>query len=136
VSIETLFGGDPIGALLMISTLSLPITVVLSLLVLHRYQRAVARSMQATAGGALATETDRRTALPVELPPLALQATDADTRPPVPAEARAWLARTRRSALQVAAVYAVAGSAHAGIATVVLFVTSGTEFLPLRTFFV
>jgi hypothetical protein len=136
VSVETLFGGDPTGALLMISTLSLPITVVLSLLVLHRYQRAVARSMQATAGGALATETDRRTALPVELPPLALQATDADTRPPVPAEARAWLARTRRSALQAAAVYAVAGYAHAGIATVVLFVTSGTEFLPLRTFFV
>ena len=81
-------------------------------------------------------ETDREAALPVEPPPLALQVTDAGTRPPAPAEASAWLARTRRSAFRAAAVYALAGSAHAGIATVVLFVISGTEFLPLRTFFV
>ena len=136
MSVETLFGGDPIGALLLISAVSLPITIVLSLLILHRYQRAVARSMQAAAGGAPLTETDRKAALPVEPPPLALQATDASTRPPAPAEASAWLARTRRSAFRAAAVYALAGSAHAGIATVVLFVISGTEFLPLRTFFV
>lgn len=136
MSVETLFGGDPVGALLLISAVSLPITVVLSLLILHRYQRAVARSMQATAGGTPAPETDRRATLPAEPPPLALQMTDAGTSASVSAEASAWLARTRRSALQAAAVYAVAGSAHAGIATVVLFVTSGTEFLPLRTFFV
>lgn len=131
-----LFGGDPVGALLLISAVSLPITVVLSLVILHRYQRAVARFMQATAGGIPVPETDQLGGLPAEPPPLALQMEDAGMSPSASIEARARLARTRRSALQAAAVYAVAGSVHAGIATVVLFVTSDTEFLPLRTFFV
>ena len=137
----TVFAGDPIGALLFVTLLSLPIAVFLSLFILHRYRQAVARGMQATAGRLAATAAravapERRTAPAVKLGLLALQVADATAAPPASAEARRWLLRTRRSALQAAAIYAVAGAAHAFVATVVLFTASGTEFLPLRTFFV
>ena len=46
---QTVFGGDPIGALFFFGLVSLPIAIVLSFLLLARYQRAVLRSMQASA---------------------------------------------------------------------------------------
>lgn len=141
VSSETFLGGDPVGALLFITAVSLPIAVILSLLILHLYQRAVARLMQSTAaarttaGPAVAAEPVRAT-LPAEPPPFALQVMDEDAAPLVSDEARRRLAQTRHSALRAAAIYAVAGAAHALVATIVLFASSDTEFLPLRTSFV
>lgn len=139
---ETVFGGDPVGVLLFATAVSFPVAVVLSLVILRRYQRAVARLMQATAtsrtvfASPAAVAEPVQATLPAEPPPFALQMVDEDAVPLASDEARHRLARTRRSALRAAAVYAVAGAAHALVATIVLFAVSGTEFLPIRTSFV
>ncbi len=131
------FGGDPIGALLFFGLVTLPITFVLSFLLLSRYRRAVLRSMQAAAGDG-AVPPGAIPVPPAAAPPrpLTFQVLSDDAGGAADPRASARLARARRAAWRAAGVYAVGGTVHAAVATVLLFVFDNHEFLPIRTLFV
>ncbi|MCP5364737.1 MAG: hypothetical protein H6905_05880 [Hyphomicrobiales bacterium] len=133
-----LFGGDPHGALLFIALVSLPISVVLSLCLLALYRRAVERTMHAPTESGEALEpapADFGPDLSV-LAKLTLDVLDPSTVAAATPSVDPGLRVAKGLARRAAAVYAVAGAAHAAIAVVILFVTWGTAFLPVRTFFV
>jgi hypothetical protein len=139
MSAQTVFGGDPIGALFFFSLVSLPIAVVLSFLLLARYQRAVLRSMQASAGAATVAAAEppsARRSGPASGRPLTVQVLEEGAGFDATSEASARLTRARGAAWRSAAVYALAGGAHAAVATVLLFLFDDHEFLPIRTLFV
>lgn len=136
MSAQVFFGGDPIGALLFFSLVSLPVAVGLSLFILSLYQRAVLRSMQAAAGVSAPPASDRSVPSAVARRPLAVQVLEDGGRFAAPSHASARLIRTRHAALRAACVYALAGAVHAAVATVLLFLFDDVEFLPIRTLFV
>ncbi len=139
MSAQTVFGGDPIGALFFFSLVSLPIAIVLSFLLLARYQRAVLRSMQASAGAATVPAAEPTSASnrgSTSARPLSVQVLEDGAGFTATSEASARLTRARRAAWRAAAVYALAGAAHAAVATVLLFLFDDHEFLPIRTLFV
>jgi hypothetical protein len=103
---------------------------------------AVLRSMQAAAqtGAAPSPLCDANSPEPAEsttghpIGASALPLEILDSRSPLPtARGRGLRQRSRRARHRAAMVYGVAGALHAAIATTLLFVFNGIEFLPVRT---
>lgn len=103
---------------------ALPLALVLSVLTLFAYRRAVARAMRKATGEPVPVP-------PVEpaegrREPLAIAPLDGEPeRGPLDAASRSALSR-------LTAVYAVAGAVHAAIVTALMFHFNGLEFLPFR----
>ncbi len=136
MSAQAIFGGDPIGALWFFSLVSLPIAIGLSFFLLSRYQRAVLRSMHASAGAGTAAAEESPAAQSAAASPLTFQVLEDNANLGVASGASARLIRARRAAWRAACVYALAGAVHAAVATVLMFLFDDHEFLPIRTLFV
>ncbi|QTF94205.1 hypothetical protein [Halomonas sp. BM-2019] len=133
----SLLGGEPHVVFLAILLVSVPLAVILSLIVLRRYRKAVLRSMMAAAQDgddttamrlALEDQPGERSGV-TELP---IQTFDHRSRPE-PAPATGPMRRGGRARRRAALVYGVAGALHAAIATTLLFLFNDIEFLPVRT---
>lgn len=133
-----LFGGDPHGALLFITIVSLPVSVSASLILLAFYRRAVERAMRAPVESSAPsgfTASDLGPYLSA-LPKLTFDVLHPSTVPAATAAAEQGLRSAKALARRTAAVYAVAGAAHAAITIVLLFAAWNKAFLPIRTLFV
>ncbi len=121
----TVLATGMLPALLIVSA---ALTAVVSAWLLHRYRRAVARSMARSAGAAAPPGTPRRAAAGgaplhiVRLDPAA--AREAPTAPPARAGARA--------ARQAAGVYAAGGAAYAVVLATPWMVFAGGELVATR----
>jgi hypothetical protein len=118
------------GAIAFILLLAGSLTLVAGFILVRLYRRAVDRAMRRRGQA----EVEAARAPPVARPPeLELRIDEAqsprDPAPPGPAVA---LAAGRRFA-RGAAVYSVAGFAHAAVATLLLFLFAGVEFYLWRT---
>jgi hypothetical protein len=96
--------------------------------------RASAQTGTLSENQAATAEGAARRAAPAR--PLTFQVLEDKAKLPAQIRSSARLNRARRAALRAAIVYAVAGAAHAAVATIVLFVLDDVEFLPIRTLFV
>lgn len=124
---------DIVGTALGATILTIVVTPIVSLLVLGRFRRAVARSMQATAPATTDPRVARASVAPV--PP---QPGPRDVDPPqgsagagpLPGSLSALAVQRLR---RVVGWYLAAGVAYALTATVALLTVDGQELLPLRT---
>jgi hypothetical protein len=113
------------GALAFVLLLAGALTLVLGFVLLRLYRRAVDRAMRRP--GEWPLQVARAT--PVDRPPgLELRIDSSHERLASPAAHAA-----RRRFARAALVYALAGSVHAALATVLLFAFGGLEFYPWRT---
>jgi hypothetical protein len=118
------------GAIAFILLLAGGLTLVAGVVLARLYRRAVDRAMRQR--GQAEVEVAR--APPVGRPPELELRIDPSHGPSDPARPGLAVAlAARRRFLRGAVVYAVAGFAHAAVATLLLFLVAGIEFYPWRT---
>jgi len=117
------------GAAMSVLLFALPLAMLITLITLLLYRRAVGRAMRAAAPDSAPLTPASATESPP--PPLELQALPPDAGAHDPLLRRAYT-----SARRLSAGYAVAGITHALISVVIYFRLSGLELLPFRTLLV
>lgn len=117
------------GAALSILLGAIPLAVLLTLLTLFLYRRAVGRAMRAAAGD----EAPLPAMPPASPPAQALQIAVVSQSQPLPSPLPANLGASIRSMRRLSLAYALAGLVHATLATAILFWLNDLEFKLFRS---